>query len=110
VNVKILNFTKKGEKPKLEKSYVGEIPSLQIDLGFRPQRLHQFCFSPKFRECQNFEFHGKGRKAEIGEVMCGRNPKFIRRLGISPAKTSPILLFSFSKGDGKRIQSGKLSK
>jgi len=39
VNVKILNFTEKGEKPKLEKSCVGEIPSLQIDLGFGPQRL-----------------------------------------------------------------------
>jgi len=39
MNVKILNFTNKGEKPKLEKSCVGEIPSLQIDLGFGPQRL-----------------------------------------------------------------------
>merc|ERR1712189_79856 len=93
----------KEKKLKLEKSYVGEIPSLQIDLGFRPQRLHQFCFSPKFRECQNFEFHGKGRKAELGEVMCGINPKSTNRLGISPAKTSPMLLFSFLKGDGKRI-------
>jgi len=50
-----------------------------------------------------FEFHGKGIKAEIGEVMCRRNPKSANRLGILAAKTSPILLFSFLKGDGKRI-------